>query len=633
MLNVSLRPLPRAAAGLARLLAALACLACLSPAAPGPDHRSRRGARHHPPVPARCGRGRRPGAHASARNAATRPPAGRRHGAHAADSGHAAASASRPAPERELSPFEQLATQANGGKPVLRLGTEPRPPGPTANPSRRVPPEYLLQPGDELGISVWGSLEGQWTLRVDRAGRITLPRVGPVAVGGRSLLELPALLRQRLDTVFKDYQLSAAVTDPSPVPVHITGFVDKPGDQVLPPLSTITTAIARSVGPASAGSLRRVRLLRDDRTVVDFDLYQLLRSGSRRDDRLLQPGDVLHVDAAGAQVAVLGSVNRAAVLEILPGESVGDALRLAGGLSPVADAGVLLLERMGQRHGQGAVQLQLPRDLGLPLENGDLLRASASALVDGPSQLRNKRVRISGEVQRPGDYLLPPGTQLDAALAAAGGATPAALLYGTALRRESVRKLQEQNYQRALRELETSLLEDADRSITGNQAEANAGNARPAGPPAPSGSPRAAWCWSCRPMPARCRRCRWRTATRSTCRRAARRWACSAASTTRAASCTCPAARCRTYLQRAGGPRERANADATFVVRANGDVVASEGRWAAQQPAGTRCRPCPATPCSCPKRMATSRLVQDAKDWTQVLYQLGLGVAALVAVR
>ncbi len=534
--------------------------------------------------------------------------------------------------DREPSAFEQLATVANGGRPVLRLGTEPRLPATTPALSQRVPTDYVLQTGDEVSIALWGSLDGQWTVRVDRAGRITLPRVGPVAVAGRSLQDLVPLLRQRLDAVFKDYQLSAAVTDASPVAVHVTGYVDRPGELLLPPLSTITTALARIGIHAGAGSTRRLRLLRDDRPVVDFDLYQLLRSGSRRDDRLLQPGDILHVEAAGAQVAVLGSVNRAAVLEILPGETVGDALRLAGGLSPVADRSSLTLERMGQRHAEGPVLLQLPRDLGRPLEDGDMLRATASALVDGPTQLRNKRVRISGEVNRPGDYLLAPGTQLDEALALAGGATPSALLFGTALRRESVRRLQEQNYQRALRELETTLMEDSSR------AAAAASNADAANPT--------------RDMLARLRE-------RQPEGRVVLDLAPDATALPpvpledgdqihvppRSQSVGVfgsvynpgsflhqPGRSVQDYLDRAGGPRERADAAAAFVVRANGDVVAGEGRWLR----GGRLVGLPALPGDTvfvPDLPSSSRYVQNAKDWTQVLYQLGLGVAALLAVR
>jgi protein involved in polysaccharide export with SLBB domain len=497
-------------------------------------------------------------------------------------------------------------------------------------PAVRVPADYLLQPGDEVAVAVWGSLDGQWTLRVDRAGRFVLPRVGPVAVAGRSQQELPGLLRQRLDTVFRDYQLSAAVSEPGPVAVHLTGFVDQPGERVFAPLTTLAGALARSVGPGSPGSLRRVQLLRDGRPLVAFDLYQLLQTGSRRDDRLLQPGDVIHVEAAGAQVAVVGSVNRPAVFELLPGETVGDALRLAGGLSPVADRGVLLLERMGQRQGRGMRQLQLPRDLGLALEDGDLLQAGAGALVDGPTQRRNKRLRISGEVLRPGDYLLNPDTTLDQALAAAGGTTPAALLYGTALRRDSVRRLQEQNYQRALREMETTLLDDGARStvdsaeagLAGHDLLARLRTRQPEGRMVLDLAPDAD---ALPPLPLEDGdqiHVPPRSQTVGVF-----------GSVANPGSFVHQGGRSvADYLQRAGGPRERADADASFVVRANGEVVTPPGRWWRAD----RLAALPALPGDTvfvPERPLSSRWMQDTKDWTQVLYQLGLGVAALLAVR
>jgi len=543
-----------------------------------------------------------------------------------------------PDQEREPSAFEQLATAVNGGRPVLRLGTEPRNPAATSAVPQRVPADYVLQTGDEVSIALWGSLDGQWTLRVDRAGRITLPRVGPVAVGGRSLQDLVPLLRQRLDAVFKDYQLSAAVTDASPVAVHVTGYVDRPGELVLPPLSTITTALAHIGIHAGAGSTRRLRLLRDDRPVVEFDLYQLLRTGSRRDDRLLQPGDVLHVEAAGAQVAVLGSVNRAAVLEILPGETVADALRLAGGLSPVADRGSLTLERMGQRHGEGPVLLQLPRDLGRTLEDGDLLRATASALVDGPTQLRNRRVRISGEVNRPGDYLLAPGIHLDEALALAGGATPSALLFGTALRRESVRRLQEQNYQRALRELETSLLEDSGRTAGAATAATAASAGAQANPTRDlltrlrERQPEGRVVLDLAPDVAVLPPVPLEDGDQIHVPPRSQSVGVFGSVYNPGSFLHLPGRSVQDYLDRAGGPRERADASAAFVVRANGEVVASEGRWMR----GGRLVGLAALPGDTvfvPELPPSSRYVQNAKDWTQVLYQLGLGVAALLAVR
>ena len=84
-----------------------------------------------------------------------------------------------------------------------------------------------------------------------------------------------------------------------------------------------------------------------------------------------------------------------------------------------------------------------------------MVRAVSAITAAQPQNKRNKRVRIEGEVQRPGEYLLPPGSTLSDVVNAAGGLTPGAYLFGTELNRDSVRIQQEQNYDRALRDLET----------------------------------------------------------------------------------------------------------------------------------------------------------------------------------
>lgn len=544
---------------------------------------------------------------------------------------------------RELSEFERLATDANGGRRVLRLGADARPPQPpplVADTPARVPADYRVQVGDEVTVSLWGSVDGHWPLRVDRAGRLTLPRVGPVAVAGSTAAELPSLLRRRFDTVFKGHELAAAVTELSPLRVHITGFVERPGDYLVPGLTTVSSALALAQGPSGAGSWRRITLLRDDRPLAAFDHYNLLRTGSRRDDRLLQPGDVLHVDALGPQVAVLGSVNRPTVLELLPAETVADALRLAGGLSSVADRSLLTLERLGQRHGLGAEELVLPRDLALALKDGDILRARSLVLADGPTQLRNKRVRVGGEVRKPGDYLLPASATLADAVVAAGGATPSAFVFGTALRRESVRVLQEANYERALRELEADLLSAPGRRLSATAAQpADDAQAvrqllnrlrerKPEGRVVLEISPQA----EAPPateledgdqvhLPPRNQSVGVFGSVYNT-----------------GSFLHVPGRSVADYLQRAGGPREGAQASAAFVVRANGAVLsATQGqRWQHWPWRGSGFDAEPALPGDTvfvPDDIFRVGLVQGAKDWTQVLYQLGVGLAALLTIR
>ncbi len=538
----------------------------------------------------------------------------------------------------EPSEFEKLAREANGGKPLWRLGSRARRGDGSLTfleAPARVPSHYVLQVGDEVSVTLWGSVDAQWPLRVDRAGRVTLPRVGPVAVAGATAGELEALLRARLERVFKGFELSAAVTDVSPVRVHVTGFAERPGDYVVPGLTTLSTALNVAQGPSAGGSFRRIRLLRDGAPTLPFDLYTLLREGSRRDDRLLQPGDVIYIDAVGPQVAVLGSVNRPAVFEFLPGETVADVLQMAGGFSSVAERSAVTIERLRERATVGAAELSLPGDAKTPLNDGDIVRVRSQVLANAPSQLKNKRVLVEGEVRHPGEYLLPPTATLADALEAAGGATPTAFFYGASLRRESVRLVQEVNYDRALRELETEFARSAstrapsddrinDIEASTRQLLARLRARKPDGRMVLEVGPQST------SLPA----LELEDGDQLTLPPANQSVGVFGSVFYAGSFVHAPSRTLGHYIQKAGGPTQGAEYSAAFVVRANGSVLsAAQGsgwgrtRQFEGQPA------LPGDTVFVPEELFRVSWVQSAKDWTQVLYQLGVGLAALRTFR
>ncbi len=541
-------------------------------------------------------------------------------------------------PPPEPSEFERLVTEANGGKPVLRLGARARRiEGGLLDREipARVPPHYQVQVGDEISLNAWGSIDLQTLLRVDRAGRVTLPRVGPVAVAGAPAGELEARLRARLATVFRNFELAAAVTDVSPMRVHITGFVERPGDYVVPGLSTISSAMTLAQGPAAGGSFRRIRLQREDRTLAVFDLYTLLREGSRRDDLLLQPGDVLYVEPVGPQVAVLGSVNRVAVFEVLPGETVADVLALAGGFSSVAERGAVLVERLKDRHGAGAVELALPRDGATPLGDGDIVRVKSRTAANAPLQGRNKRVLVEGEVLRPGEYLLPASATLADAVQAAGGATPSAFLFGTSLRRESVRITQEVNYERALRELETELARSASsrpsRDDSGLAADAAA---RQLIASLRSRRPEGRVVLDMTPQSAELPPVVLEDGDRILLPPGNQSVGVFGSVYNVGSFLHAEGRSLGDYIRRAGGPTGGADYGAAFVVRANGSVrSASQGGWWTRTREFESQPALPGDTVFVPEEVFRGSFVQGAKDWTQILYQLGVGLAALRTVR
>ena len=261
-----------------------------------------------------------------------------------------------------------------------------------------VPGDYVVAPGDEILLTLWGSVDADLRLAVDRGGRISVPRVGTIQVAGVRSAELAGVIERRIAQVFKNFQLSVSLGQLRGVRVFVTGFVVRPGSYTVSALSTVVGALMRAGGPSAAGSFRRIQLKRGGSVVAHFDLYDLLLKGDRSADHIVQAGDVVHVDAVGTQVGVIGSVNRPSVVELAPSETVAHALRMAGGFSAVADRGRVAIERLRDRSSHRVAELSLPRDEGLPLSNGDVLRAISATEAVLSIQKQNKQVRVDGEV-------------------------------------------------------------------------------------------------------------------------------------------------------------------------------------------------------------------------------------------
>ena len=500
-----------------------------------------------------------------------------------------------------------------------------------------VPADYLIRSGDEIVVTLWGSVDADLRLVVDRSGRIAIPRVGPVLVGGVRYADLPAVISQRVGQVFRNFQVSASLGQLRGQRVYVTGFVAKPGTYTVSSLATAIQALMQAGGPTAGGSFRQIDVRRGKDKVATLDLYDILLRGDRSGDLVLQAEDVVHVNATGPQVALIGSVNRPAVFELKPGEVALDVLAMAGGFSPVADTSRLAIERLDDRSSVRIQQVALPAQARTALAQGDLLRAFSAVDAALPVQRQNKRVRVEGEVVRPGEYVLPPASTIADALAAAGGMTPAAYPYGTEFTRESVRVTQQQNYDRALRDLETDLARSSatQRSTTGDEAAAQAGrdasNARLLSSLRalrPSGRVILQLPPDGRELPSLTLEDgdRLRIPSRPTSVGVF-------GSVFNGGSYLFNEGRALDeYLALAGGPTRGADATSTFVVRANGSVVSNQQRYGWLGGGGFGgVRAEPGDTIFVPEELNKTTFVQAAKDWTQILYQFGLGIAGIVS--
>lgn len=543
----------------------------------------------------------------------------------------------------QVSEFEDYVRRLAGDSRVRRLGAALMTPlaDSAEDTSPLVPPDYLVKVGDEIQLAMWGSVEADLTLTVERNGKIAIPRIGAIQAAGVRYADLAAVITQRANQLFRNFQLSISMASLRGQRVFVTGFVERPGTYNVNSLATMSTVLIRAGGPSQAGSFRSIRLMRGKALVGTFDFYDLLLRGDRASDLVVQPDDVIVVDRVGTQVGVIGSVNRPAVIELKAGDGLSQALELAGGLSTVADTTRLTLERLEERQGERVRELPLPASLTMPMKAGDVLHAYDAVSITPSSLSQNRRVRVEGEVGRPGEYLLPANSTLVDALRAAGGLSRGAYLYGTELTRESVRAIQQTNYDRAVRDLElefnrsintrrTSTVEEA-ASLSARQSGLNAlietmRRIRPTGRivlelPTRGGSlPEMVVEDGDRlfvpPRPAAVG---------------------VFGSVYNAGSYVHLEGRSLgDYLRLAGGPTRGADSSSVFVVRANGTVLSQAqgggGSLFRRNPGFLSTELEPGDTVFVPEEFEKSSWTQELRDWTQILYQFGIGAAGLKAL-
>ena len=499
-----------------------------------------------------------------------------------------------------------------------------------------VPGDYVVRAGDEIQLAIWGSVDADLHLLVDRSGNITVPRIGSIHVAGLHSGSLADAITHRVAQNFKNFQLNAAVGQVRPIRVFVGGYAQRPGSLVVNGLSSVLHAIMRAGGPSAAGSFRDIHLRRGGRDVAVFDLYDLLLQGDHDADQLVQPDDVVFIGPIGPQVAVLGSVNQQAIYELKPGETLGDVLHMAGGFNAVADRSRVAIERLADRNTGRVSELALPAHASDRLGTGDLVHVFSVITATLPMGVQNEHVRVEGEVAHPGDYILPPGSHVADALRAAGGMTPVAYPYGTDFSRDSVRKQQQVNYDRALRDLETDMSKSqASQRVTSSeelnsQNATAAANARllqrlrqvhPTGrvvlqlaPDSKALPDLALEDGDTLNIPARSSSVGIFGSVFNT-----GSYLFEAGHTT------------EQYLAQAGGPTGGADKDSMFMLRANGSVISAR-QGASFWHSNTNFNDAlvqPGDTIFVPEQVNKSTFVQDAKDWTQILYQFGLGLAGI----
>lgn len=286
----------------------------------------------------------------------------------------------------------------------------------------RVPvgPDYVVGPGDEIRITIWGNIEGQWNVIVDRDGHITLPKAGILGVTGLTFKELKEMLHQQLSKYYTNFEMNVGMGTLRTIRIYVVGNAEKPGAYTISSLSTLVNALFEAGGPSKKGSMRDIQVKRNGKTVVHFDMYDFLLKGDKTKDVRLMPEDVIFIPVAKSLVAIVGNVRNPAIYELKGESKLADLVSIAGGLTATAFKGrvqVLRIENHKFRtiFESDLIDMEKDLDKNFVLQDGDLVKLFSVKET-------KTVVSLAGAVAHAGDFGIIPGvTTIKDVLSLSGG--------------------------------------------------------------------------------------------------------------------------------------------------------------------------------------------------------------------
>jgi protein involved in polysaccharide export with SLBB domain len=305
-------------------------------------------------------------------------------------------------------------------------------PASTFAPVTNVPvgPDYIVGPGDAFTVTLWGRVNAQYVVEIDRNGQIALPEVGVLNVSGITLAAMQDYLQEQLARKQTDFKMAVTMGRLRTIKVFVVGEAQTPGSYTVSSLSTVINALFAAGGPSKNGSLRDIRLSRSKQQPMHIDLYKFLLGGDKNDDVRLQDGDTIFVPLIGPVVGVAGNVKRPAIYEMAKPMTLREVLDLAGGVNYAGWLQQVQVERVENHQRRIVADFNVAEPAGIAgqraattiVQDGDLVKVFAV------SPLEQNVVRLEGHVSRPGKYELKPGMRLRDIITSYGALLPQANL-------------------------------------------------------------------------------------------------------------------------------------------------------------------------------------------------------------
>lgn len=290
-----------------------------------------------------------------------------------------------------------------------------------------VPDNYILGPGDEIQISLWGETQLNNWYAINRDGNIYVERVGLIKLTGKSVSNVRELIKKKFKQSFATLHgkfpssfIEITINAAKTINVHFVGEVIIPGIHMVHPFSSIITGLIQAGGVKTTGSLRNIKIQRNGETITDLDLYDYILNGNLNNNIQLRENDVVVVPVRKSTVKIDGEIYRPGIYESLGQETLIQLINYSGGLKYTASQQITL-ERilpLEERTENESIVKQFLFNIdqldAIYAQDGDKIK------IHSITELPNE-VRIWGQVKREGTYKYTQDMNLHDLLTLSGG--------------------------------------------------------------------------------------------------------------------------------------------------------------------------------------------------------------------
>ena len=274
---------------------------------------------------------------------------------------------------------------------------------------------YLISPGDKLRLIVFGTNSLEMEATVDRNGNINIPNYGLFFAAGNTFKTLKSRLQNYLGKYFsglisnpQSAFLDVSLTQLRPTKVIVMGQVGAPGPQILTTQANPLAALYAAGGVTTEGSLRKIKIYRNNQLIHTLDLYDYITTGKLSKDISLTNNDVVFVPPRISSMALTGSVKNEGIYELKPNEGLKDLIHYSGGLPPTAIKNKVNIKRINLQSetefNRELITINYEKALSqnkmVPLNDLDVIKFFS--ILDIVENI----VSIGGNVYQPGEYAL-----------------------------------------------------------------------------------------------------------------------------------------------------------------------------------------------------------------------------------